>query len=254
MRVFRKRKTFGNFGGAPEDAETMPDIVYQMAAEAAAKYVVEQARSQSPYAAISPDEQEAIYGYPHVPIQIQGENSFYEIPENESKERFRASSPLKFIASALGIGRSRSRERYANRSRNNFVRTGSPVNFNQRPPGTPGQSRRRAASPEIVQPRASSPLRFVQSERVPSPLHFTQQSHPGSPDVARRLYRAQLSQELQRIEREQRRQQEMMMMMNPLPYIPQYEQVQQPYYPLINSNFNLQAYSMPQQPQMYSYY
>jgi len=253
MRVFRKRKTFGNFGGAPEDEEPLPDIVYQMAAEAAAKYVVARARSQSPYGAIDPAQQDAIYGYPHSQIHIVGEDPSYEIPENESNDRFRASSPLKFIASALGIGRSRSRERKANRSKNKFVRAGSPVNFIQRPPGTPSKFRRRAASPESMQARAPSPLQFVQSEPVPSLLHFTQQSHPGSPDVARRLYRAELSQELQRIEREQRRQEEMMMM-NPLQYIPQYQQVQQPYYPLINSNFNLQAYSMPQQPQMYSYY
>jgi hypothetical protein len=253
MRVFRKRKKFGNFGGAPEDAEPMPDIVYQMAAEAAVKYVAARARSQSPYAGIDLAKQEAIFGSPYSQIHIVEENPFYEIPENESDEQVQASSPLKFIASALGFGRSRSRERYANRSRNNFVRAGSPVNFNQHPPGTPVKSRRRAASPELVQARAPSPLHFVQSERVPSPLHFTQQSYPTSPDVARRLHRAQLSQELQRIEREQRRQHEMMMM-NSLPYIPQYQQVQQPYYPLINSNVNLQAYSMPQQPQMYSYY
>jgi hypothetical protein len=250
MRVFRKRKKFGNFHGKPEDTEPMPDIVYQMGAEAAAQYVTRRSRSQSPYAEINAAEQEAIYGFPQVPIGE--ENAIYEIPSDELGE-VRTSSPLKFLASVLGIGRSSSRERYANRAMDNFVRAGSPEHFNQRRPGTPVKFRRRPASPELLQPRASSPYHFVQQERVPSPLHFVPPSRSASPDVIRRLQRAQLSQDLQHIERQQRRQQEMLMI-NPIQYMPPYQQMQQPFYPMMNPNINFQAYPMIHQPQMYSFY
>ncbi len=248
MRVFRKRKKFGNFHGTTDDAEPLPDIVYQMAAESAARYVAAQSM---PYAAMDPTGQQGIYSYP------QAEENFDEV---------RASSPLKFIASVFGIGRSRSREPRAAKSKERFFEMGSSVPFRERPPGTPTKYRRRPASPEIVRSRPSSPFNFIQQERHASPIHFVPPerasspvnipppSHPNSPDVIRRLQRAQLSQDLQRIEREQRRQQEMMLM-NSTPFIPQYQQVPDPYYSLINSNPYIQGYpSLQQQPQFYSYY
>jgi hypothetical protein len=250
MRVFRRRKKYGNFRGTLDEAAPLPDIVYQMGAEAAARYVSAQSMSPNPYALINSAEQQAPYGYPQVPI---GEGDFSdEIVQNELPEEPPASSPLRFIASALGIGRSKSRERRAYRSDDHFVRAGSPMHFNQGRPGTPVKFRRRPSSPEIVRSRASSPYHFGQQERVPSPLHFSQ-SQPGSPEVARRLQRAQFSQQLQQLERQQRRQQDLIMI-NPGQFIPQYQQVQQPYYSLINSNPNIHAYSMIQQPEMYSYY
>jgi hypothetical protein len=251
MRIFRKRKKFGNFHGTPEDAEPLPDIVYQMGAESAAQYVVAQSMPSNPYAATDPTGYQTTYGYP------ESEENFDEV---------RASSPFKFMATLLGIGRSKSRERHTAKSKERFIEAGSPVKFRDQPPGTPTKYRRRPASPEIVHSRPSSPFHFTQQERLASPLHFAPSerlsspvhfappSHPNSPDVIRRLQRAQLSQDLQRIEREQRRQQELMLM-NSVPFIPQYQQVPDPYYSMMNSNAYIPAYSsLPQQSQIYSYY
>jgi hypothetical protein len=263
MRIFRKRKKFGNFRGTPEDAEPLPDIVYQMGAEAAAAhYASTLKRRQDPYAAINPAEQDAMYGLPY--IVTEEENSGYEVLGDELGEQVRSSSPLNFLASAFGIRRSSSRERYANRARDNFVRAGSPVRFNQvragspvyftqDRPGSPVKFRRRPASPGLLQARAPSPLHFVQSEPISPPLPFAQPPRSTSPDVARRLYRAQLSQDLQRIEKQQKHQQEMLMLTQ-MQSLPQYQQVQQPYYPTMNSHVSLPAYPMMQQPQTYSFY
>lgn len=229
MRIFRKRKKFGNFGGVPGDGEPIPDIVYQIGAEQAAQYAASRSRPQSPYAARRGSGQEDIYGYPRV---LSEEDLGYQIVGDDFVEKPPKSSPLNFIGSLFGISRSSSRERYANRRMDNIVRPGSPAHFNQLPPGTPIKYRRRAASPEFLQ------------ARVPSPLHFAQQPQLGSPDVARRYHRAQVSQDIQQLERQQRQQQEMMML-NQLQCGPQYQQIQQPYF---------EAYPMIQQPQIYSYY
>ncbi|UJR37808.1 hypothetical protein I4U23_030498 [Adineta vaga] len=236
MRVFRRRKKFGNFGGSARDAEPLPDIVYQMGAEQAARLVALQARGQSPYAGMDNGS---------VPYIVDDDDPYAGA---EYVQEQRSSSPFQFIANALHIGRSRSRRQFPDREVENIIRPGSPAHFAHSLPGTPVRYRRRAMSPELIGSRPSSPFQFVQSERIPSPVHFVQRSRPASPDVARRFQRAQLSQQIQQAEKQQREQQEMMMMMNNYPgqYMSQYPQSQQPFYPLINS--------MVQQPQMYSYY
>ena len=247
MRVFRKRKKFGNFGGSSEDAEPLPDIVYQMGAESAARYAM---MHSTPYGVIDVNAQQGAYGYP-----MAGET-----------DEVRSSSPLGFVASMFGIRRSRSKERRAAKSKERFFEGGSPARFGDQPPGTPIKYRRRPASPELVRSRPSSPYNFISQERMASPIHFAPpersaspmhlppRSHPNSPDVIRRLHRAQVSQDIQRMEREQRLQQEMMLM-NPNPFMPQYPQPPDAYYSLMNSNPYLQAYpSLPQQPPMYSYF
>ena len=247
MRVFRKRRRFGNFGGAPEDRDSMPDIVYQMGAEAAARYVAQAAA-----------DEEAGYGLP--PIYLDAP----VMTSDELEEDVRSSSPLNFLRSALGLSRSRSGQRLSNGSPDRFRRAGSPdhfghrslgspVHFHRRPHspehfayhslGSPERLRRRPHSPELVRSRPSSPYLFGRHERVPSPLHFPLQSRPSSPDVIRRMQRAQLSQDLQRMEKQQRHQQDAMMAYQ-----------QQLSYPLINSNADLQAWGMMQQQPMYSFY
>ncbi|CAF0728909.1 unnamed protein product [Adineta steineri] len=239
MRVFRKRKKFGNFGGPPRDAEPLPDIVYQMGAEQAARYVQLRARSTSPYAGtVGPHNHNSPY--------IVGEEEGYEGEEAEGGR----SSPLNFIANALGLNRSRSRAKKDDKARENFARSGSPGYFDEPPPGTPVRYRRRPQSPEMFGSRPGSPAYFAQAEGRGSPVHFGSHSRPGSPETLRRLQRAQYSQEMQRIERQQRRQQEMMM--NNQGQYSAYPQ--QSFYPLMNSNVNNQAFSMMQQPQMYQPY
>jgi hypothetical protein len=245
MRIFRKRKKFGNFHGAPEDAAPLPDIVYQMGAEQAARYAARSSPGlRNPYGVIDPYEQEAIYGFPpgyaHEPIP--DENLFGQEMDGE----VRASSPLQFLSSALGIGRSRSHDRYSNGSFEHFNRPGSPHQFGQRPLGSPVKFRRRPQSPEFLQPRAGSPYHYVQEERVPSPVHFARHSRPGSPDVARRLHRAQVSRDLQHMEKQQRREQEMMMGYH-MQFNPQYQQAQQPFYQSMNPWHSMQQ-------QMYPFY
>lgn len=243
MRVFRKRKKFGNFRGQPDEAP-LPDIVYQMGAEAAAQYVVARAGTPDPYDI----DAGGIYAY-----DVGADDPF--------DEGISSSSPFKLVASALGFGRSRQRERRAARPMDRFVGNGSPVHFAEQPLGSPAKFRRRPGSPGFIPSRPSSPYHFAGQERIPSPLRFgspnrsssplqfAQHSRPGSPDVIRRLQRAQLSQDLQRVEREQRRQQELMMM-NPAQFLPQYQPIQQPYYSMGNPDVYMPAY----QPQMYSYY
>lgn len=245
MRVFRKRRKFGNFGGAPDEAP-LPDIVYQMGAESAARFVASRSSSPAPYAGMDPYGQEGIYGYP---VNVE-----------DNYDEGSASSPLRAVASVFGLGRSKSRERRSrHRSTDRFVGNGSPVHFAEQPLGSPVKFRRRPGSPGMMQPRAGSPYHFAGQERVSSPIHFVPHegaaspprhlahSRPSSPDVIRRLQRAQLSQDLQHLERQQRRQQEFMMV-NPIQYAPQYQPVQQPYYPMAN------GYSPAYQPQIFSYY
>jgi len=257
MRIFRKRSKFGNFRGAAEDTEPLPDIVYQMGAEQAARYAALLSRTQSPYAANNLRRQEGAYSIPHVSGSRQEGDAFHEIYGPESGEKVPSSSPLNVIASALGMDRIRRRNRTSRSTMNNFVRTGSPG-------GSPLHFGSRSNSPEMIQSRSSSPyqfspiepvpspLHFAQSERMPSPLNFTQQPSLASPDVARRMERARLSQELQQLEKQQRLQQSMMNYT--AMFAPQYPQGQQPFYPMMNTYGNNQAYSMMQQPQMYPHF
>ncbi|CAF2706383.1 unnamed protein product [Rotaria sp. Silwood2] len=219
MRVFRKKKRYYNH----PDGEPLPDIVYQMGAEAAARYVALASREQQAYAAINPYEQAAMYNQHHVPMVV-GQNYIDEAAEYQIGGNPRRSSPLNFIASPFGLGRSGSRE--------HFSRAGSPAHFHQYQPGSPAHYHQRSHSPELIRSRPSSPVPFIPPVR----------STPA--DVARRLQRAQLSQDLQRMERYERRQEEMMLA-NGAQFVPQYQQVQMPYYSMN---------PMLQQPQMYPYY
>jgi len=101
--------------------------------------------------------------------------------------------------------------------------------------GTPVKFRRRPISPELLQPSASSPFLFHQH------------SVPASPDMHRRF---QHPQQFQRIPSQQ--QFDMMMGQQPAQFFPQF---QQPFYPMMNPNVNMQPwFMMQQQPQMYPFF
>ena len=273
MRVFRKRK-FGNFRGKAGDVkETLPDIVYQMGAEVAAQYVAVTPMPEDYDAAINQMKQGVRYGLPHyaVPLKEDDIDEKYRYKLN----RGRRASPLNFVSPRLSRPRSISRERYhSDLEEDHFVRADSPTYSHQSPIGSPVQSHRRSASPGLIRPRASSPYhlqnqrsssphhsapqeripsssQFAHASRRSSPYHFEHQSSSTS-DVARRLQRAQLSQDLQRTER-QRREEEIMMMTNLVQYDPLYQQAQQLFHSMI-PNPNLQIYPMVFGPQMCSYY
>ncbi|CAF1271952.1 unnamed protein product [Rotaria sp. Silwood1] len=192
-----------------------------MGAEVAAQYAAVAAGQQQEYAAINPYEQAAIFNQYHVPMQ---ENYFDEDAAYHMGGGLRRSSPLNFIGSAFGLGRSGSRER--------FARAGSPAYFHQYRSGSPAHYRRRSRSRDLIQSQSSSPVSFI------PPVS----SSPA--DIARRLQRAQLSQDLQLMEK-YRRYQEEMMLGNAAQFTPQYHQFQMPYYSM---NPTLQ------QPLMYSFY
>lgn len=269
MRIFRRRKKDGNYQGPPIDSEPLPDIVYQMGAEAAARYV--RLRASSPN--------------PHDPMFLEAAGGVYEVPKeeyeneveyyDESYEPARSSS-TDLIASAFGFKRPKASKQRAHKppKEGRFVRAGSPAHFQQRPPGTPVHFHHRAASPDFAQERVGSPYHFAQQQRVGSPVHFGQQqrvgspvhfaqeqqqrvgspvhfaqnARPSSPEIMRRLQRAQHSQEIQHVERQQRRQQQMMMA-GAIQMAQQYPPYgQQAYYP------NMQPIPIIQAPQMYQYY
>jgi hypothetical protein len=279
MRVFRKRKKYD------ENNPPLPDIVYQMAAEQAVRFVALHPPLQNSYDSYNVAEQDPFYNNPYVPVPV-AENSINGISGAEIGEPVRTSSPLNFLSSMMRRGRSRVREQFSNGSRQSFGRVGSPeqfrrgplgssVNFHQRPlspqlvgsrPTSPYQFGRRERSSSPYQfgrrERSSSPYHYVQQEQSPPTYHYVTEERTSSPqrfipvtrsspaDVARRLQLAQLSQELQYAERQQRRQQESMMSL-PAQFNTQY---QQPYYPVMNTNLNMQGYSMTQQAPMYSFY
>lgn len=135
--------------------------------------------------------------------------------------------------------RSKSRERIFDPS----VRRGSPQHFHHPLPGTPVKYRRRPVSPELLQPRNSSPFLI------------RQKSLPGSPEMRSHFQHVQHLQHLQNIARQQEQQQRQMMMGYPAQYYPQF---QQPSYPMMNPRVNMPPWLMmqqqqPQQP-MYPFY
>jgi len=231
MRIFRRRKKDESFQGPPiVDAEPLPDIVYQMGAEAAVRYVRMRAGSPNP----------------HDPMFIEATGGVHEVPDDRYRnDEGYYEEPKRRV---LKIKRPKASQQHAQKppKEGYFVRAGSPAQFQQYPPGTPVHHHRRAASPDFAQQeRVGSPYLFAQQQRVGSPAQFGQNARPGSPEMMRRVQRAQHSQELQRAEKEQRRQQEMMMagamhMAQPYPY------GQQVYYP------NMQPF--PGGMQMYQYY
>lgn len=260
MRVFRKRKSVGNYGEG--NAEHLPDIVYQMGAEAAARYAASAAQGQDSYDVNGFIEEPTIYGIPYNPVAIDENYPNEELEEINNDVR--RSSPLQFLASALGVGRPKSRHRRREASNERFGRRGSPANFHRRAIGSPAHFNERPYSPVMVRSRPSSPYQFVPVERPSSPYNFRPEKRASSPhnfipkvhstpaDVARRLQRAQLSQDLQNIEKQQRFQQDMIMA-NPVGLPPQYHLPQLPYYSM-NGYPNIQHHPMMQQGPMYSYY
>jgi hypothetical protein len=130
---------------------------------------------------------------PRGPIPSGDENLWYENPENDFP--------------AFNRSRSKSRERSFDRS--------------ARPPsrGTPVKFRRRPVSPELLQPRASSPFLF------------RQQSLPASPDMHRH-FQPQLFD---------------MRMAHPVQFYPQF-------HPMMNPNIHVQPWFMMRQPQMFPLY
>ncbi|UJR08431.1 hypothetical protein I4U23_012701 [Adineta vaga] len=118
------------------------------------------------------------------------------------------------------------------------ARHGSPDQFRRLPPGTPIKFRRRPISPELLQPSASAPSIFGQ--------------HPGpaSPDLLRHF---QHEQQIPYVARQQQQQQFDRMMPPSAQFYPQF---QQPLYPMMYPNANVQNWFMMSQypQQMYPFY
>jgi len=178
MRLFRKRKKFGNF----RDGTAPPDIVYQLGAEAAAAHVVFEPMPPSTDFTDFDDQTEWIAN----DVDAQ-----------------RAGSPLNFFHPQSLNSRGRERLR-RNGSADFLQRMDSPEHFHQMRPcsperfgagapayyrdqiraGSPAQFRRaRAGSPEhFHQMRAGSPEHF----RAGSPAFYQEHMRPGSPAQFRR--------------------------------------------------------------------
>ena len=243
MRIFRKRKPYAHYDGASGN-EPLPDIVYQMGAEAAARFV-----AQNPYPGNNAYRARDVYAA----VPMADENPYEEMYDEPPAPVRRSSSSLNMFRSAFGLNRSGSRERFANDSFDRYVGAGSPQHFVRRS---------RPASPELMHPRAASPHLFAERERgspqihyvqsrAPSPLRFNSRPRASSPEIFRRLERAQLSQDLQNAGREQRRR-ENMIGAYPAQYMAPF---QQPFYPMMNFNANQGGgWNMMQQPQIYSYF
>lgn len=246
MRIFRRRKKYDNRDGA-SGKEPLPDIVYQMGAEAAARYV-----AQDPYGPNiiygSRDRFDVPPPYPYVAVPEPEYDPFDGMADPALGSEVRSGSPINMLRSALRLNRSGSSDRFLNDSYDRHGRAGSPEHFGR---GS------RPGSPERMQARVGSPYLFAQpsAPRVASPLQYHPRSRTGSPEVFRRLQRAQHSQDLQRAEREQKqKQRENMMGAYQAQYMPQYQQVQQPLYPMMNYNGNQAGGWNMQQPQIYPYF
>lgn len=140
-------------------------------------------------------------GYDALPVFARGsipsgdEYHLYENPENDFP--------------TIDRSRSKSRERSFDRSARSHSR------------GTPVKFRRRPISPDLLQPRASSPFLFRQNSL---------------PDMHRHFQHQQLFD---------------MRMAQPAQFFPQFRQ---PFYPMMNPNVQFQPWFMMQQPQMYPFY
>ncbi|CAF0847457.1 unnamed protein product [Rotaria sordida] len=227
MRVFRLKK---NYYGQP-GAEPIPDVVYQMGAEVAARYLASVESENQAYGAINPYEQIDMYNRYYVPMSIE-ENYFDEGAKFPMGGYLQHSPPLNFIAPSLGSYRSRSHKPYFNSSGDYFSRAGSPTYFDRYRSSSPAHYRQQSLSPQLIRSGSSSHVPFI------PPVS----SSPA--DIARRLQRAQLSQDIQRMGRYQGHQQEIMLT-NAGQFVPEYQQSQMPYYSMN---------PITQQPQMYPFY
>jgi hypothetical protein len=173
-------------------------------------------------------------GFDPLPVFVQG--SF-------QSEEDRLNQELEAEFAAMDRNRSKSADRLARPgSSKNFRQPppATPNNFRQPPPGTPIKFRRRPASPELLQPSASSPF------------FFRQHSLPSSPEMLRRFQQQQQFQHMARQQQQQQQQQQHdMMMAHPQQFYPQF---QQPFYPMMNPNVNMQGWFMMPQQQMYPFY
>jgi hypothetical protein len=154
-------------------------------------------------------------GYDALPVFPRGPIPTGE--ENHVYEYPKAEFP------AFERSRSKSRERSLDRSARHRSR------------GTPVKFRRQPISPELLQPSASSPFLF------------RQHSLPSSPEMHRRF---QPAQQFQHIPGQQQQQFDMMMG-QPVQFFPQF---QQPFYPMIHPNLNMQPWFMMRQPPMYPFF
>ena len=246
MRVFRKIRKVSKFDGAAEH-EPLPDVVYQMAAEAAVRYA-----RQDPYGVgRSTTGAGDIYGlssaFPYPPVPMAEVYDGDQVEDNYMYEQPRASSPVNLIRSALGRNRSRSHERYLDDDSRRFSRPGSPEHMAQHPVGSPRRFRSRPGSPELVRSRPGSPHRFEQRERMNSPVHFESRSRPSSPAAIQRIQLAKLSQDLQRAEH-LRRQQEQLQHLYQGQFMPSYAMGEPEFYQMNGSHgFGLGWPLVPQQ-------
>lgn len=242
MRVFRKLKTFTGVDKQPY-VEPVPDVVHQVAAEQAARFVLLKERERRAYAEMHPDEP-----LPPMPDRL-------EIPMPSHKghksttpyiyaEDTRSSSPFE-------ASRSRGRERSTRNSPLHFNRAGSPDHFRHGPPGTPQKYRRRPHSPYAVRSRPSSPYFLDAVERPPSPYHFAASGRSSPQHFGRRHRHMYASEEMEDFDRQQQYEQEMLFN-NAGPYMPPYNPMQQPFYPM-NPMGHYNQYPM-SHPQMYTPY
>ena len=251
MRVFRRRSNPNGYDQS-SGREPMPDIVYQMGAEAAARYV-----AQNPYASAGIYNMPAMY--PAVPIAAVDE-AYLEEEVEDRGHRSRASSPVNLIRSVVRSSRSKSRHRQkSRRNYDQFARAGSPEQFARA--GSPENFARSVrGSPVHFEARPGSPYLIPHSDPIPSPIPFMSPAEehilrPVTPrvgvvsstpaDVARRMHRAQVSQDLQRIEQQQRFHASLIQA-TPLAYRTPYASLPPQYYPM--------GHQVPMAAPVYSYY
>ncbi|CAF2535088.1 unnamed protein product [Rotaria sp. Silwood2] len=129
------------------------------------------------------------------------------------------------------FNRSRSKSRH--RRFDSSARDGSPQHFHHHPPGTPVKFRRQPVPPELLRPSRSSPFLSRQN------------SVPSSADMFHQFQQAQQFQHMAGYPQQD------MMMTNGGQFFPQ---VQQPFYPMMYPNANMQPWFMMPQQQMYPFY
>jgi len=236
MEIFRRLKKIGILiaegenGAAPprprrrpmrgEAGPPRPPRRRQMQDEAPPPITNYDPLPRSFFSAVDLARQEAGYDplpvFPRGPIPNGEENLMYEQPE--------------IAVPVFDRSRSKSRERSFDRTPRSRSR------------GTPVKFRRRPISPEILQPRASSPF------------FFGQHSLPNSPAMQHRFAHPPQFQHMPR-----QPQFDMMMMDQPVEFLPPFQQpFQQPFHPMmnpmINPNINMPPLFMMRQPQMHPFF
>lgn len=162
-------------------------------------------------------------GYEALPV-------FARKPQFGSHENLRA-RPVEKQPVGFNPNRPKPREQQFNR----MARDGSSDPFHDDIPGTPIKFRRRNFSHEFLDPRGSVP--FYRQPR----------SVPGSPELMRHF---QQREQVQDIARQQQQQREMMMGQQ-IQFFPQF---QQPFYPMVNPNMNVQGWYMASPQPVYPFY